>query len=108
MKEDRTSLISMSDIVHTCDSDFAFKTQTVNFPSTKSRQGPSSRPNQILLTICLFQEIFRTYFDWSCKQSLAVILMHLAVRNMIGLLTWRRLLLDLLHAERSGRDAETF
>ena len=59
MEEDCTSLISMLDIVHTCNGDFAFKTQTVNFPSIKSRPGPSSRPSQILLTVCLFQEIFQ-------------------------------------------------
>ena len=62
MEEDCTSLISMLDIVHTCDCDFTFKTQTVNFPSTKSRPRPSSRPSQILLTVCLFQEIFLAYF----------------------------------------------
>ena len=89
MEEDCTSLISMLDIVHTCDCDFAFKTQTVNFPSTKSRPRPSSRLSQILLTVCSFQEIF----CWSRKHALAVILMHLAVRIMIGLLTRRRLFL---------------
>ena len=62
MEEDCTSLISMLDILHTCDCDFTFKTQTVNFPSTKSRPRPSSRPSQILLTVCLFQEIFLAYF----------------------------------------------
>ena len=62
MEEDCTSLISMLDIVHTCDCDFAFKTQTVNFPSTKSRPRPSSRLSQILLTVCSFQEIFLAYF----------------------------------------------
>ena len=62
MEEDCTSLISMLDIVQSCDCDFAFKTQTVNFPSTKSRPQPSSRPSQILLTVCLFQEIFVAYF----------------------------------------------
>ena len=108
MEEDCTSLISMLDIVQSCDCDFAFKTQTANFPSTKSRPQPSSRPIQILLTVCLFPEIFLAYFCWSSKHALAVILMHLAVRIMIGLLTRRRLFLDRLHAERCGRDAGTF
>ena len=108
MEEDCTSLISMLDIVHTCDCDFAFKTQTVKFPSTKSRPQPSSRPSQILLTVCLLQEIFLADFCWSSKHALAVILMYLAVRIMIGLPTRRRLFLDRLHAERCGRDAGHF
>ena len=97
------SLISMLDIVQSCDCDFAFKTQTANFPSTKSRPQSSSRPSQILLTVCLFQEIFLAYFCWSSKHALAVILMHLAVRIMIGLLTRRRLFLDRLPACRKER-----
>ena len=92
MEEDCTSLISMLDIVHTCDCDFTFKTQTVNFPSTKSRPRPSSRPSQILLTVCLFQEIFLAYcllikqacigshfnafgsqdYDWSAHKTLFI------------------------------------
>ena len=115
MEEDCTSLIIMLDIVYCAHLRWRFCVQNANgkFSVNKSRPGPSSRPSQILLTvfICLFQEIFQAYFGWSGKHALAVILtclMHLAVRNMIGLLTWRRLFFDRLHAERCGVMPEHF
>ena len=58
MEEDCTSLISMLDIVHTCDCYFAFKTQTVNFPSTKSRPQPLSRLSQICWQYVYFKKYF--------------------------------------------------
>ena len=60
---------------------FAFKPQKVNFPSKESRPASSSRPSQILLTVCLFPETFQAYFGWSCNDARAVILMHLVIRN---------------------------